>query len=634
MSDEAKLIVKLEATASKLVSEMKRGSEETRRRMKEIDDAFTGSNRKVTDGLGRAAKTYTEGAKAGKNYGFAIQNASYQVGDFAVQVAGGTSATRAFAQQLPQLLGGLGMFGAVAGAAAAIAIPLASNFLFAGEELKKIDAMSLDQVRGRVQELSDLQAKYNEIVAASGRYQSEATAETLSALDREYQAKLALFKLDAATLVQRQRQLEQSIQAQKDQVAALQAELNLFDDPDAAVADYTRTQSQATQLANLQEMIDKNQTLFDEIKRQNAELDLVNLSLSDAQGIISGAISLANGLTGALGAAGAAAQQIRIPSVSSLNYGKIMNTGESGPDAARREVMRQHPPPNTQPIYTFRVPDAKGSGAGRVGRGSGGGAGRAAEDPKKFLKDRLEAAQQAVEAAQVEAKSILQGAQAAAEAKAKLDLLSEAKRKNLDLDKASTKGGQTLRAEIDAQAAAIGRLTVEADRYKEQAQFMGQINDDLKNGMLDSIVAGESFAGVLSDIAKKFARAALEAALFNTGPMAGLFGGKGGGGSGGILGSLVGGLFGGGRERGGDVKAGTAYLVGEKRPEMFVPKSSGTIIPRVPTGGGHVTMTINVTGARGNAEIQDMVKSGVQQGMVMVKHEMPGWMASHQKRKA
>lgn len=39
--------------------------------------------------------------------------------------------------------------------------------------------------------------------------------------------------------------------------------------------------------------------------------------------------------------------------------------------------------------------------------------------------------------------------------------------------------------------------------------------------------------------------------------------------------------FGGFREFGGDVQNGMAYIVGEKRPELFVPKTSGTIYPSV-----------------------------------------------------
>lgn len=39
------------------------------------------------------------------------------------------------------------------------------------------------------------------------------------------------------------------------------------------------------------------------------------------------------------------------------------------------------------------------------------------------------------------------------------------------------------------------------------------------------------------------------------------------------------------REAGGPVRAGRPYVVGEKRPELFVPKTDGTILPRVPSGG-------------------------------------------------
>lgn len=40
------------------------------------------------------------------------------------------------------------------------------------------------------------------------------------------------------------------------------------------------------------------------------------------------------------------------------------------------------------------------------------------------------------------------------------------------------------------------------------------------------------------------------------------------------------------REVGGPVKAGQPYVVGEKRPELFVPKTDGTILPSVPSGAG------------------------------------------------
>lgn len=66
------------------------------------------------------AATGNLGKSFGGAFGRNVQNASYQIGDFAVQVASGTAASRALAQQLPQLLGGFGVMGAVMGAVAAV----------------------------------------------------------------------------------------------------------------------------------------------------------------------------------------------------------------------------------------------------------------------------------------------------------------------------------------------------------------------------------------------------------------------------------------------------------------------------------------------------------------------------------
>jgi len=71
-------------------------------------------------------------------FGSRIQNVSFQVSDFAVQVSSGTDATRALAQQIPQLLGGLGVFGAVAGAAAAILLPLVASLVKTRDYAKEL----------------------------------------------------------------------------------------------------------------------------------------------------------------------------------------------------------------------------------------------------------------------------------------------------------------------------------------------------------------------------------------------------------------------------------------------------------------------------------------------------------------
>lgn len=95
---------------------------------------------------GQTGKMGTEMSKAGKSANalqYQVQNASYQVGDFFVQIASGTAASRALAQQLPQLLGGFGMIGAVAGAVAAIGGALIPVFIGNKEAAKDFE----DQLR-------------------------------------------------------------------------------------------------------------------------------------------------------------------------------------------------------------------------------------------------------------------------------------------------------------------------------------------------------------------------------------------------------------------------------------------------------------------------------------------------------
>jgi hypothetical protein len=67
---------------------------------------------------------------------------------------------------------------------------------------------------------------------------------------------------------------------------------------------------------------------------------------------------------------------------------------------------------------------------------------------------------------------------------------------------------------------------------------------------------------------------------------------------GGIISGIGGFLgFGGNRAMGGPVARNTAYVVGERGPELFVPQGSGTIIPNNRMGGGGTTINLTVNGA-------------------------------------
>jgi len=60
---------------------------------------------------------------------------------------------------------------------------------------------------------------------------------------------------------------------------------------------------------------------------------------------------------------------------------------------------------------------------------------------------------------------------------------------------------------------------------------------------------------------------------------------------------LISSAFGGARASGGSVTGGKSYLVGEQGAEMFVPNTSGTIVPNHALGGGGSQINLTVNGA-------------------------------------
>lgn len=109
-----------------------------------------------------------------------IQNVSYQIQDFAVQVTNGTSVTTALGQQLPQLLGGFGMLGAAFGAAAAVLVPLVRYLSDAGDEVDDL-AKALDDARAAVSEFSAAHKRTGEELVEQYGRQVFAVRELLEA---------------------------------------------------------------------------------------------------------------------------------------------------------------------------------------------------------------------------------------------------------------------------------------------------------------------------------------------------------------------------------------------------------------------------------------------------------------------
>jgi hypothetical protein len=93
----------------------------------------------------------------------------------------------------------------------------------------------------------------------------------------------------------------------------------------------------------------------------------------------------------------------------------------------------------------------------------------------------------------------------------------------------------------------------------------------------------------------------------------------------GLLGQAFMSFFGGFREGGGDVNAGMAYVVGEKRPEIFVPKTNGTIIPNTSGAtGGSGGQPVNIT-------IHAMDSQSVMQALGPIKRELVTMLSTTQR---
>lgn len=107
------------------------------RRLDRELEATEVQTRKLGVELARTGNT-SEGvsSKLGGRLGGTIQQAGFQVQDFAVQVGGGTSAMTAFGQQAPQFLGIFGPAGSIAGAIVSIGAVAFNVFSKMGDDAK------------------------------------------------------------------------------------------------------------------------------------------------------------------------------------------------------------------------------------------------------------------------------------------------------------------------------------------------------------------------------------------------------------------------------------------------------------------------------------------------------------------
>lgn len=200
-------------------------------------------------------------------------------------------------------------------------------------------------------------------------------------------------------------------------------------------------------------------------------------------------------------------------------------------------------------LTTTTLPPARPKGAGSdikpvslkdyavpgESKGGAGGGGSGAEKQSRFDRD-IEAIQRRTEALRLEADMVGKGKQEVEKAKIALQLEQAAKRDGIAIT-------DQMRAAIDAAATGYANAKTRVEDLKQaldgardaQKFFATEVTD----GLTDMIIEGKSAAEVIQNLAKALLKAALQAALMGSGPLAGLFGTKGADGAvGGLLGFL------------------------------------------------------------------------------------------------
>lgn len=547
---------------------------------------------KVTAAAGKAEvqakKTSAATAQVGSAAGGSsngLRMMSQQLSQVAQQGAATGNYMQALSIQLPDLLLGFGLWGTAIGAASAVLLPMATNLFAAGDAARSfaddMDAITgaMDNVKAAQDIMSmslvDLYDKYG-LYALQVRQAAAALAELRVA---QAEATMAEMVNAASDAMDRYKTLQGGFSTSK-----------IMDD-----LEISREGAIALRIA--MQDLEHSMTFADRVRSMDAiktALDDAGISASQLPPELMNALAEGRELEIAMAAlkkttedaaAAAAAIDDGIPGSGWLDgpISAAANLASQLWEAARAKAAAVGGGAPQRDDMTYGNLDWAYSKKGfgrltgeqllglpeprKVGGGRKGGGGGVSEEQKR-QNDLLKEAERIFEETRTEAEKY------AAEL---ADLNELQKLGHLDAE-TYARAVQSIKEQyLDAGDA--------AQFWKDQAQ-------DLKDGFLDAIVAGGDLSDVFNSLAQSIAKAALEAAIFGTGPLAG------GGGAGGFLANL----FGGFRANGGPVSSGKAYVVGERGPELFVPKAAGGIVPNHSLGrsqSGQVEVVITMDESTG-----------------------------------
>lgn len=238
----------------------------------------------LEDAALRASSAQARVATRSNGMAFALQNAGFQIQDIAVQLSMGTSAARAFGQQLPQILSGLGMVGPVAllgtalGTIAAVAIPVISS-LRNVDEAADDAGDSVGELASELDQAREAQDAYTQAVELSARAASRITPEILENLRLEFEARKAIAEFQQIESEQQVRRMRAVVEEEEQRLRDLLSEqLEALDQSDDS-SGRARTRADERRLEITQEFVAANEGAFDALRLQNAELTVAETTL-------------------------------------------------------------------------------------------------------------------------------------------------------------------------------------------------------------------------------------------------------------------------------------------------------------------------------------------------------------------
>jgi hypothetical protein len=586
---------------------------------------------------------------------FHVQNAAYQIGDLAVQIGAGTAASVALGQQLPQLIGGFGMMGAVIGALVAVGVPaLAYAFQSLREETKSLDdaigelessvaalqAANEAFTQNGLQEQIDKYGELNaEVALLISRQQELARNE---AFDKSRQAIEALIaELDSTLMALEQLQNAQKALAEAEPMspeaifaqdfaanmtAAIEATgltveqvERLRDALDKAALSDTPDQiadAMAEVYAIIKDTTVGTTELEGQILAAESAMRILNKEGSAIGGWLGAAVGMAGSLADAFwnAAAGAAAAanagqvaNSQIPAQRVANaYGLYQRTRELAPDFPTTPEFTGPAPP-VRP-FELGVPDVAAVGSSG---GGGGGSG---------MSDDMRDAQRIFEETRTEAERY-------AEELARVNELH-------DLGLLNTDTYNRALADLKEE---YGEGNVAAQEYADGLSYIKGSLVDIATGAKST---REAFADMLDQMARDLLNSSIQTLLEQAfAPILGSTASSGGGLLGGLLGGLGGGLFGGPAQGSGNSILGLpsadggGYTGSGARSggldgrggflAMLHPRETIIDHTKSSRGAGGATININLTGVSGDDAVRRAVQQGVTQGLAAYDRGLP-----------